>query len=555
MSEENNTNEEAEEINIQELLFKYLSYWRWFILSVIICLAASFLYLKYTTPIYKVSAAIVIKDDKKGGNSTSELSVFEGMGLLGGVNNIDNEIEILKSKSLIKSVVNALQLHTTYKLQGHISSSDLYDKSPIQVTMDQAALDTLSYAICLNATMNSNKSIKVEGEVHGASINTTLYTLPAIVRTPVGKLTVSYRPNTFPIVDGVIKVTINKPIQTTKGYLADLSVAPTSKTTSVVDISLSETNRKRGENFISKLVEIYNRDAMEDKNKVAANTKVFIDERIAIIDKELGSTERSIEDYKKNQKLTDISSDTQMYLEKGSEYEKKQVEVETQLNLVSYLQKHVSDKAHKHSLVPSNVGIADPTLLATINEYNMAILERDRLLRTASENNPTILGLNGKIEGLRSSVIAAISSVRQGLIISKQDVSRQAKLYDGHVGRIPTQEREFTEIYRQQQIKSSLFLMLLQKREENSLSLAVTANSAKVIDEPLATDMPVSPKRPIIYLVALLLGLIIPIVFIYIRELLQYKISSRADVDKLSKLPVLGEIPKNYDGQNIVVRE
>lgn len=323
MSEENNqVTNESEEINIQEILFKYLSYWKWFVLSVIVCLTGSFIYLKYSTPVYNVSAAIIIKDDKKGGNGTSELSVFEGMGLLGGTNNIDNEIEILKSKSLIKSVVNDLHLHTSYKLKGHFSSTDLYDKSPIEVNVQQNVLDSLNRGISFIAQINSDRSIKIEGEVSGKSINTTLYTLPAILRTPEGNVTVSYRSNTA-MVDDPIAVSISKPIQIVKGYLGGLSVAPTSKTTSVVNISLSETNRKRGERFIAKLIELYNRDAMQDKNKVATNTKLFIDERIAIIDKELGSAERTVEGYKKSQKLTDIETDAKLYLEKGSEYEKK----------------------------------------------------------------------------------------------------------------------------------------------------------------------------------------------------------------------------------------
>jgi len=558
MSEEFNKvgdENQSEEINIQEILFKYLSYWKWFVISIVACLAIAFLYLRYATPVYNVSAAIIIKDDKKGGNGTSELSVFEGMGLLGGTNNVDNEIEVLKSKSTIKSVVNALGLHTSYRLKGAISSSELYLNSPIEVKMDPQALDTLSSGIVLNLVMNPDRSLQVKGLVNQEEISKTLSTLPAILRTSVGDLTISYRPNIPSIVNKEIEVTINRPISVAKGYLGRLAVAPTSKTTSVVNLSLSETNRKRGEDFLNKLVDVYNLDAMADKNKVALNTKLFIDDRIAIIDKELGSAEKNVENYKRSQKMTDLQTDAQLSLQTSSEYEKKLVEAETQLNLVNYLQKHISNKANRYSLVPSNVGLEDPTLIATINEYNKSLLERERLLRTASENNPTVLALNGKLDALRGNVTAAIGSVHHGLTIAKNDVNRQTRLFNNQIGNAPTQERVFTELSRQQQIKANLFEMLLQKREENNLSLAATANNAKMIDEPLATGTPVSPKGSIIYLVAFILGIVIPVVLIYISDLFQYKIRSRADIDKLSKLPFLAEIPTHEEETNVAVRE
>ncbi|WP_321426172.1 polysaccharide biosynthesis tyrosine autokinase [uncultured Bacteroides sp.] len=558
MSEEVNKkgiDNQSEINNVQEIFFKYLPYWKWFIVSLIVCLAVAFIYLKYTIPVYNVSAAVIIKDDKKGGNGTSELSVFEGMGLLGGSNNIDNEVEVLKSKSTIKSVVNALGLHTSYKLKGSISSTELYTNSPLEVKMDPQALDSLSGSILLNATMNPDRSLKIEGLVNNEEVNTTLHNLPALLRTSVGDLTVSYRPNVPSIVNKIIEVSINRPSRVAKAYLGRLSIAPTSKTTSVVNLSLSETNCKRGVDFLTKLVEVYNQDAMADKNKVALNTKLFIDDRIAIIDKELGSAEKTVEDYKRGQKMTDLQSDAQLVLQTSSEYEKKLVEAETQLNLVDYLQKHVSNKANRYSLVPSNVGLEDPTLVATINEYNKTLLERDRLLRTASENNPTVLNLNGRIDALRGNVTAAIASVHHGLVIAKNDINHQTRLFNSQIENAPTQERVFTELSRQQQIKASLFEMLLQKREENNLSLAASANSAKIIDEPLASDAPVSPKSSMIYLVALIIGLVIPIGIIYIRDLFQYKIRTRADVDKVNKLPFLAEIP-NYEGEsNIAVRE
>lgn len=334
---------------------------------------------------------------------------------------------------------------------------------------------------------------------------------------------------------------INRPFSVSKGYVNSLSIAPTSKTTSVVVISLENTNTRRGRDYINKLLEMYNINANNDKNEVAQKTAEFIDERIGIISKELGSTEQDLENFKRSAGITDLSSEAQIALTGNAEYEKKRVENQTQINLVMDLQRYM--KGNEYEVLPSNIGLQDAASAGAIDRYNQMLVERKRLLRTSTENNPTIINLDTSIRAMRTNVQATLDATLKGLQITKEDLAREASRYSRRINDAPTQERQFVSIARQQEIKSGLYLMLLQKREENAITLAATANNAKIIDEALADDNPISPKKTIVYLVALVLGVGLPVGVIYLIGLTKFKIEGRADVEKLTSLPVVGDIP------------
>ena len=326
-----------------------------------------------------------------------------------------------------------------------------------------------------------------------------------------------------------------------KEYVNSLSIAPTSKTTSVVVISLENTNTRRGRDYINKLLEMYNINANNDKNEVAQKTAEFIDERIGIISKELGSTEQDLENFKRSAGITDLSSEAQIALTGNAEYEKKRVENQTQINLVMDLQRYM--KGNEYEVLPSNIGLQDAASAGAIDRYNQMLVERKRLLRTSTENNPTIINLDTSIRAMRTNVQATLDATLKGLQITKEDLAREASRYSRRINDAPTQERQFVSIARQQEIKSGLYLMLLQKREENAITLAATANNAKIIDEALADDNPISPKKTIVYLAALVLGVGLPVGVIYLIGLTKFKIEGRADVEKLTSLPVVGDIP------------
>ena len=338
-----------------------------------------------------------------------------------------------------------------------------------------------------------------------------------------------------------INAFINRPMSVAKGYIQSLSIAPTSKNTSVAVLSLKNPNTRRGKDFINKLLEMYNINANNDKNEVAQKTAEFIDERIGIISKELGSTEQDLENFKRSAGITDLSSEAQIALTGNAEYEKKRVENQTQINLVMDLQRYM--QGNEYEVLPSNIGLQDAASAGAIDRYNEMLVERKRLLRTSTENNPTIINLDTSIRAMRSNVQATLDATLKGLQITKEDLAREANRYSRRINDAPTQERQFVSIARQQEIKAGLYLMLLQKREENAITLAATANNAKIIDEALADDNPVSPKRMMVYLAALVLGVGFPVGIIYLIGLTKFKIEGRADVEKLTSLPVIGDIP------------
>lgn len=332
-------------------------------------------------------------------------------------------------------------------------------------------------------------------------------------------------------------------MQTAKRYAAALSVEPTSKTTSIVIVSLKNTNKRRGEDFINRLIEVYNRNTNNDKNEVAEKTEEFIAGRIRIINDELFSTEKELETFKRDAGLTDLASDAQLAVSENSAYEKQRVENGTQLNLVRYLAEYISAPDKINAVLPVNVGLTDQSLSSLIGQYNEMVLQRNRLLRNSSESNPVIVNLDSGIRAMRENILTTIHSVQKGLLITKADLDRQASKFNRRISNAPAQERQFVSISRQQEIKAGLYLMLLQKREENSIALAATANNAKIVDEAMADNGPVSPKTKTIYMIALVMGMGIPVAIIYAMGLLQFRIEGRADVEKLTSAPIIGDIP------------
>lgn len=546
--------EKEEKTDYHALFFRYLIRWPWFVASVIVCLTCAWLYLHYSTPVYNINATILIKDDKKGGTTGSSLSAFEDIGIFSSSKNIDNEIEILRSKSLIKDVVNELGLYINYSTQGSFHDIELYDSSPILVRFSPEDAERLSAPILLTLNMLPGGKLDVIATINDQVSSKHFDKLPAVLPSVAGTITLIPNPRQVSDVTSTVDITIVQPLGVAKGYAGALSIEPTSKTTSVAIVSLKNTDKKRGEDFINKLLEIYNRDANDDKNEVAENTARFIDERIVIINAELGTTEQELENFKRGAGLTNLSSDAQLAISERSEYEKRCVENGTQLNLIQYLA-DILGKADNTTLLPANVGLSDKSLSDLIIQYNVLILERNRLLRTSSETNPVILKLDSSIRDLRSNLASTITSVHKGLLITQTDLNRQENKFAGRINNAPAQERQFISIQRQQEIKAGLYLMLLQKREENNITLAATANNAKIIDDALADSSPVSPKNKIIYMIALVMGVCTPVAIIYLMNLFSFRIEGRADVEKLTTVPIIGDIPLAETDSNIAVQE
>lgn len=541
---------DEEQINIQEILFRYLIHWPWFIVSVVICVILAWIYMYTTTPVYNISATVLIKDEEKGGGASMS-SELEKMGLDGFMTsskNIDNEIEVLRSKSLAREVVNQLNLFVTYTDEDAFPAKELYRTSPVLVSLTPQEAEKLPETMEVDMSLLSTGGLNVLISIGDKDYQKQFDKLPAVFPTDEG--TVAFFENKDTLVmahlnempkERHIKAFINRPLSVARGYTNALSIAPTSKTTSVAVISLKNSNTQRGKDFINKLLEVYNINTNNDKNEVAQKTAEFIDERISIISKELGSTEQDLENFKRSAGITDLSSEAQIALTGNAEYEKKRVENQTQINLVMDLQRYM--KGNEYEVLPTNVGLQDVGLAGAIDRYNEMLVERKRLLRTSTENNPTIINLNTSIRAMRSNVQATLDATLKGLQITRDDLAREAKRYTRRISDAPTQERQFVSIARQQEIKAGLYLMLLQKREENAITLAATANNAKTIDEALADENPVSPKKMMIYLAALVMGLGLPVGIIYLIGLTKFKIEGRGDVERLTSIPVIGDIP------------
>ncbi|HBK31047.1 MAG TPA: tyrosine protein kinase [Porphyromonadaceae bacterium] len=545
--------QEENTISIMEILLLFVRYWKWIVAGMTVALIAAFIYLWYATPTYKVTSSIILKEDNSTTQSYAPRNAVEGVSALGSVTNLDNEIYILQSRTTIRSVINQLKLHTSYIVKEDIKKIDLYNKSPVIVDMEQNNLENLRHPIEIKLVMDeASPRVSVSLFIEEEKTDTVFIELPALLCTKAGNISFTRRPGSNPF-HKPLNIFICNPNDAIKSYRSALSVQQASQNASVLDVSLNTPYTEKGIDFLNKLVEVYNNNTLQDKNMETTNTQAFIDNRIAIIDRELTTAEKDVEQFKQNQGLTNFSSDLQKNMEMGTRYEQQLVEVETQIKMVDYLDEYVNDEANANKMIPSNIGINDPTLAATTNEYNKLIMERERLAQSTTRDNPMMRKLEEQLAALRTNINASIRSVGQSLNIACRDVRNQATIFGGKVESTPTQERQFMELSREQQIKASLFLMLLEKREENALALAATANKAKVLDEAMV-DSKVAPRTMVILSAALFLGLLVPAAIIYLLDLLQYRIHTKTDVDRIAKVPLLAEIP-TYEGSIIAVHK
>ena len=561
MKEDRNYNnpqeKEEESINLYAIFFKFLIYWPWIIASVLVCLLGTYIYLRYQTPVYNIKSAVLIKEqDNHKQTANNTFAAIQDMGMLSMTNNFDNEILILQSHTMVKKVVSELELYINHSKDRTFGYNlPLYKNTPVKVYMNPEEADKLQGNVKVQMDYDTNRQLKIKvsfkKEQKKKEIETIINQLPTAFPTEIGVLT--FTPDTTITLTEAISLTafITTPTAAAADYCANLSVSPTSKTTTIAQINVKNTVKQRGIDFIYRLVEVYNQDANDEKNEVAQKTAEFIEERINIINKELGSTEDALASFKQRSRLTDLTSDAQMALQETSRYEQQLNENSTQINLVQYLENYINNPANTDEVIPANVGLQDQNLANVINQYNTMIVERKRLLRTSSESNPAVINMRSGIEAMRTTVQTTVNSVLNGLHITEKNLQREARKHEGRVSNAPAQEKEFMSIARQQEIKANLYIMLLQKREENAITLAATASNGRIIENPLAGGAPVAPKKHLFMLAALFIGLAIPIAIIYLIDLLKYKIENRGDVEKITTVPIVAELPKAIASKDI----
>lgn len=544
--------------------------WKWFVLSVILCLGCGAIYLRYKTPTFQAQAKMLIKDDESNNRATgkSALLTASNLGIMTNSAGIDNEMEILTSLSIAQQAVRDLKLYTTYKAKGKIKDQLMYKTEPVFVDLDPGHLEKLIYPIQLVITRDGNE-YKVKGQYTASAfeetektvyeIEKTLNGLPARISTRVGTITLNANSQVAPMADGAtIKVTIVAPKYMAMKYVNALSVSPTSKTTTIAQMVLTDEIPQRAVDYLRQLTVCYNRQANEDKNEIAVRTEEFINGRLEKINAELGSTEGSLEAYKKRNNMVELKMNAAQAVQNQDIFSQKLAEANTQVALLQSISQYMNDPANQYQTLPSNVGLTDQSATQLINKYNDIVLTRNRLLRSASESSPTVTPLTAQLDDLSASIRRAIAQAQKNMATQRQSVAEQYSKYVGQTSATPEQERILTQIGRQQDVKSGLYLMLLQKREENSISLAATADKGKLIDDPQYAGK-VSPRGSIIMLLALVLGFLIPGGILYIINFLKFRIEGHDDVEKLTKLPILADIAVAGEGTktkgDIVVHE
>lgn len=549
-------------VDYKAILFEYLMYWPWFVACLLTCLIGAWCYLHYQTPVYNVNATVLIKQgDKNQPNGQNiSLETMQDLGMLSMASNFDNEVEIIQSRTLLKKVVNALSLNITYTEKRTFGYPvQLYKNTPVQVWMNPDEADKLPSPLQIQLDYTPDGKVQADAlftrDGKEETVSKHFDKLPGVLVTPIGTVTLSLKDSTNIQKAHTIYATIISPTAAAANCKSRLSAKPVSKVTTIVRLDYNDTHIGRGMDFLNTLVALYNSDANDDKNEVASRTAEFIDGRIQIINQELGTTESQLASYKQKAGLTDLSSDAQLALQGNAEYAQKQAENATQLRLVQFLKEYIDNPANQMEVIPANIGLTDNALATVIGQYNEMLTERKRLLRTSSESNPAVVNLDASIQATRKNVQTSVSSVLKGLEITRNDLERQARKFEGKISNAPTQEKELLSITRQQEIKASLYLMLLQKREENAITLAATANNGRIVEEPLAGGI-VSPISKTYYILAIILGLGIPVGVIFFRNLFRFKIESRADIEKITDIPIVGDIPLTKATNNpIVIQE
>lgn len=551
--DKNLTNNANTDFDIMKYLKNYLKNWKWFVISCLLCGILAFFYIRYTQPEYNAYAKIMILEDDNSNAPASaileELNKFSET----KAKSIEDEIEVLKSRKLMAGVIDRLSINIELLNQGRIYNTPIYPKTNAPIKVNFIASDSvinnsrLSFVIEITSETTFNYKLQekdIEHEYQKFSFGQNIV-------TPIGGIVVIPNPSITSLTEYIgntIIVNINPVNSLAESYKEKIIISQVDEFSKVVGISLNDAVKERAQQIINTLIDEYNNNAIEEKNQKAKNTAEFIDERVNLIATDLAEADNKIEQFKTGNKLTDITSEADMYLSTSASTEQEMAETRTQLNLVNYMKDYVDgENGGSFEFIPSNVGMSDESINNLTSKYNDLLRERNSLLSgSTKEKNPIIVNLDQQLVGLRQSLSQSLDNSTKSIRLKLSSLQNQSDKINSKIFAVPGQARKSRDIEREQGTKESLYLYLLQKREEATISLASTSPSVKIIDTAYSPQSgPVSPNRMIIYLASIIIGLCIPFSFIYVKDLLDNKIHNKEDLQQaINDITILGEIPK-----------
>lgn len=550
---ENNQNVQ-EELNgglqVKDLLYLCLSKWYWFLISLAIVLGAATFYILKTTPVYTRSAKMLIKSDSKG-KSVNGVEEFSDLGVFQTSTNVQNELQTLKSLDNMTDVVRKLHLDMNYRTSGLFHDNVLYDKT-LPVTAEILNItdnQTASFTIKLkNKDFELSNFVQDKRSLGSKKVKGKL---GDTVSTPVGLMTVQptmYFKSKKSNPDIYVKrISINA---ASKKYLSELSFSLAAKNTDVVLITINDVNKKRGDDVIDMLIAVYNGNWLKEKNQITVSTSMFIDERLQVIEQELGNVDSDISSYKSANLLPDVEAVSDMYLKQSSANTTNITDLNNKIAVTRYIRNYLGGESSKSQLLPVNTGIGNTHIESQIAKYNETMLRRNGLVANSSVTNPLVVELDNNLEAMRNAILSSLDNQLITLQTQLAALQGNERMITSRLAANPTQAKYLLSVERQQKVKEALYLYLLQKREENELSQAFTAYNTRVIEHPNGSSVPTSPKKTMIYLVAFILGLCIPIAILYVKEFMNTKVRGRKDIEKLAT-PFIGEIPMAYDKKKL----
>ncbi|SIT93831.1 GumC family protein [Pontibacter indicus] len=548
MSELDFQEDNSESLDIKGLLMRYLRYWYLFVIGAAFALTAAHLYLRYSTPVYSVKATILIKDES--GADLANSGLFGDMALIKANKSFSNEVLVIKSKGLMERVLTELGMEVSYFGEGRIKSPELYGgRSPIKAVIAQ--LDSAGLGKSFVVEVEDNNSFSIyEGEN-----KVSTHKFGEQIKKDYGIFTIVADSDITNDRGRRILVRFNNLGKMANSYSRQLAVKSVNEYATVMELSLTDPVPAKGKDILNKLIEVYNRETIHEKNLAVTKTIQFIDDRLVYLTRELTDVEKDVERYMQDNRLIDPAASGGMYQSTAHEYNQQITENEIKLEILKSVESYLQKEENKYELVPTSLDIADPTLGGLIANFNDLQNQRRRLGRSVTESNPVLHNVNEQLEILRLNILENIRNIREGLLVKRRGLQAIARQFESQVRQVPSMKRELTDISRQQGIKEGLYLYLLQKREEAALSQAITPSNSRVLDPAASSGSPIEPQATNIYLMALLAGLAIPFAGIFLRDMLNDTVQELRNVEKGTSTPILGEIGHNESGKMLVITQ